>query len=228
MVVAMLALFVALGGVSTAAQIQSKPQAAAAKKKPAVKRGPRGLRGLRGLRGAIGPMGPSGPQGPQGAPGESNPNAATLNGYAANGLVRLTRSTPSGVALGTSDAVLGTLNLTAPSAGFVLIQANYNIIGTGCPCQGWFYLKDAVSGQIMSNYKIVGAQASAAFESSGFEYVFPVTAGARTFQLIGKRSGGTTTNLDAPVMTALFVPFGSTGGGTLATGPVAGSASSTE
>jgi hypothetical protein len=100
MVVAMLALFVALGGVSTAAQIQSKPQAAAAKKKPAVKRGPRGLRGLRGLRGAIGPMGPSGPQGPQGAPGESNPNAATLNGYAANGLVRLTRSTPSGVALG--------------------------------------------------------------------------------------------------------------------------------
>ena len=84
MVVAMLALLVALGGVSTAAQIQGSPQASEAKKKPKVLRGPRGPRGLRGVAGpagprgaagspgAVGAQGPVGPQGPAGAP---NPNA---------------------------------------------------------------------------------------------------------------------------------------------------------
>jgi hypothetical protein len=70
MVVAMLALLVALGGVSTAAQIQSKPEASAAKKKPKVLRGPRGKRGPRGLRGPIGPVGPQGPAGAAGAKGD--------------------------------------------------------------------------------------------------------------------------------------------------------------
>src|SRR6186997_1562875 len=34
------------------------------------------------------PAGPQGPQGPQGPPGAPNPNADTLNGFAANGLIR--------------------------------------------------------------------------------------------------------------------------------------------
>jgi Collagen triple helix repeat (20 copies) len=78
MVVAMLALFVALGGVSTAAQINS-PQASdstsaqAAKQQvrrgPRGPRGPRGFRGRRGLRGLTGAAGPQGPQGPQGTQG---------------------------------------------------------------------------------------------------------------------------------------------------------------
>jgi hypothetical protein len=81
MIVAMIALLVALGGVSTAAQI-SKPQAAEAKKKPKKLRGPRGKQGPRGLRGPVGPAGPQGaqgaqgPQGIQGPPGAPNPNAA--------------------------------------------------------------------------------------------------------------------------------------------------------
>jgi hypothetical protein len=66
MVVAMLALFVAFGGVSTAAQIQG-PQASDAKKKPL--RGPRGARGPAGPRGAQGPQGPAGPQGSAGPAG---------------------------------------------------------------------------------------------------------------------------------------------------------------
>jgi hypothetical protein len=73
MVVAMLALLVALGGVSTAAQIRSNPQAAAAKKKPKVLRGPRGKRGPRGLRGLPGPVGPQGAQGIQGVQGPAGP-----------------------------------------------------------------------------------------------------------------------------------------------------------
>jgi hypothetical protein len=69
MVVAMLALAVALGGVSTAAQIAT-PQASEAKKKPKkVLRGPRGKRGPRGLRGLPGPKGDKGDKGDTGAAG---------------------------------------------------------------------------------------------------------------------------------------------------------------
>jgi hypothetical protein len=82
LVVAMIALLVALGGVSTAAQIQS-PQAtdgaSAEAGKQQVRRGPRGRRGLRGRPGPRGPVGPAGaqgaqgPQGPQGPQGERGP-----------------------------------------------------------------------------------------------------------------------------------------------------------
>jgi Collagen triple helix repeat (20 copies) len=77
MIVAMLALLVALGGVSTAAQINS-PQASdstaakAAKQAlrgPRGRRGPRGLRGPRGFTGAAGQPGAQGAQGPQGIQG---------------------------------------------------------------------------------------------------------------------------------------------------------------
>lgn len=75
MVVAMLALLVALGGVSTAAQI-SAPQASSAKKTAKVLRGPRGPRGLRGVpgpRGPVGPAGAAGAKGDTGASGASGP-----------------------------------------------------------------------------------------------------------------------------------------------------------
>jgi hypothetical protein len=85
MVVAMLALLVALGGVSTAAQIQS-PQATegntAAEAKQQARRGPRGPRGPRGFRGRRGPRGPRGPRGfrgrrgPRGAIGPIGPAGA--------------------------------------------------------------------------------------------------------------------------------------------------------
>jgi hypothetical protein len=79
MIVAMLALLVALGGVSTAAQIQS-PQASdstSAKaaqahpghRGPRGRRGPRGFRGRTGARGLQGPAGPTGATGATGAPG---------------------------------------------------------------------------------------------------------------------------------------------------------------
>lgn len=70
MIVAMLALLVALGGVSTAAQI-AKPQATEAKASPKVKRGPRGMRGPRGLRGLAGPAGAKGDKGDKGDKGEA-------------------------------------------------------------------------------------------------------------------------------------------------------------
>jgi hypothetical protein len=78
LVVAMIALLIALGGVSTAAQI-STPQASEANQKSDALRGPRGPRGLRGRPGPRGPagaqgaQGDQGPQGPQGLQGERGP-----------------------------------------------------------------------------------------------------------------------------------------------------------
>jgi hypothetical protein len=79
LVVAMLALLVALGGVSTAAQI-SGPQASEstaaqaakqqARRGPRGKRGPRGRRGPRGLRGLPGPEGEEGEEGDEGEKGD--------------------------------------------------------------------------------------------------------------------------------------------------------------
>jgi hypothetical protein len=132
MVVAMLALLVALGGVSTAAQIQSKPEASAAKKKPKVLRGPRGKRGPRGLRGPIGPVGPQGLQGPQGATGPAgapNPNAVNsdkldnLDSTAfARGPSTLKRQIAADISLGFHEVA------AAPGVGIVQASCGFSNI----------------------------------------------------------------------------------------------------
>lgn len=91
LVISLIALFVALGGPSTASQIASKPEAKP-KPKPKVLRGKRGPRGPKGARGAQGPMGPQGPAGIQGPPGAPNPNALDsdrLDGLDSTAFVRL-------------------------------------------------------------------------------------------------------------------------------------------
>lgn len=81
LVIAMLALFVALGGVSTAAR-SSGPQASestaaeAATQGARAKPGPRGPRGPRGLRGLTGAPGAPGAAGAPGAPGASGATGA--------------------------------------------------------------------------------------------------------------------------------------------------------
>jgi hypothetical protein len=78
LVIALVALFVALGGTGYAASQVGDDHATAATKKAKAKqgkrgprgfRGPQGPRGLQGLTGAQGPQGAQGATGPQGAPG---------------------------------------------------------------------------------------------------------------------------------------------------------------
>lgn len=69
LMIAIAALFVALGGSGYAANHVGGGQHAAAAQKTKVIRGPRGPRGLRGLPGSRGPQGPRGPQGLRGAKG---------------------------------------------------------------------------------------------------------------------------------------------------------------
>jgi len=188
----------------------------------------------RGAQGAQGPVGPPGAQGAQGIqgipgpPGGPNPNADTLNGYAANGLVRTAQGTGTGTVLTGADVTQATLSITAPHAGFVFITTDYNLVGTGCPCDGWFLIRDNVNGALVTNYRIVQKATDGGFASGGIGWVFPVAAGVRTFDLRAHKNVGATVSVDAPKLRAIYVPFGSTGGGTLGmAGAASGSPSAT-
>jgi hypothetical protein len=132
-----------------------------------------------------------------------------------NKIVRSARTAGVTAVLGTTDSTVNTLTIVAPAAGFVLVQADYNIFGTGCPCEGWFLLRDNVSGQLASNYKIVEHMEDGGYASGSMGWLFPVTAGTRTFDLRGFRGQGTTVSADGAAMQAIYVPYGSTGGSTL-------------
>ena len=122
MVVAMLALLVALGGVSTAAQIQSSPQVSdsksaqqhVGKRGPRGRRGPRGFRGLRGLPGAQGAQGAQGIQGIQGVQGPVGPSQTDQNLRVNNTNISLSCA---------AKTELTTLTLAGP--------ANYLLNGSG-------------------------------------------------------------------------------------------------
>jgi hypothetical protein len=73
-VISLVALFVALGGTGTAANVGRDVKSATldrviASEETSARRGPRGPRGPRGFAGPQGPPGPQGSQGLQGAPG---------------------------------------------------------------------------------------------------------------------------------------------------------------
>lgn len=70
LVLALLALFAALGGVGHAQTSSSGPEASSLKQQSVANRGPRGPRGPRGRTGTRGPRGFAGPQGPQGQQGQ--------------------------------------------------------------------------------------------------------------------------------------------------------------
>jgi Collagen triple helix repeat (20 copies) len=191
---------------------------------PAQARGARGLpgapgapgaQGIQGIQGTQGVKGDKGDTGDTGPPGAPNPNADKLDGYDADGLVRVARANAAGAPLAVVDTVLVTVALTAPAAGFVLLQADYNVIGSGCPCEASFVLKDAVNSALSPNYRIVQKAVDGGFASGSVGWLFPVTAGNRSFQLLGHRGLGTIVGVDGPTIQALYVPFGSTGAGTL-------------
>jgi hypothetical protein len=94
MVVALIALFVALGGTGYAASGAlsdgGSPTAAAARRHRRSLRGPRGFRGRTGATGATGPAGPQGPAGAQGPAGtakafaEVSAAGRVISGHASN------------------------------------------------------------------------------------------------------------------------------------------------
>lgn len=115
MVIALIALFVALGGTGYAAtSLTANGSATTA----AARRHHRSLRGPRGFRGRTGPQGPVGPQGPQGAQGVQGP-AGTAKAYA---VIDSTGRTVPGHALNITDA-----NISIATRGIYCL----NLAGVG-------------------------------------------------------------------------------------------------
>lgn len=65
------------------------------------------------------------------------------------------------------------VSITAPAAGFVLLQADYNSLGTGCPCEGWYLLKDDVNNGTNANFKITRIETSGVCSEGSLGWVFP-------------------------------------------------------
>jgi hypothetical protein len=85
LVVSIVALFVALTGTGTAADVGRCLRGAsvgAAKAVGIVKRGPRGPRGFKGSQGSPGPEGPAGPAGPRGEQGPAGAPGAPGTAHA--------------------------------------------------------------------------------------------------------------------------------------------------
>jgi hypothetical protein len=121
LVVALIALFVTLGGTGYAASQGGGGDHAnaAAKKKKKAKRGPRGRRGPRGFEGATGPQGPQGNAGAQGTPGTNGTNGT--NGSPAFGAL-----------LGRGVNVPAGTSFLAPS-GQLAADANENNVSSFTP-----------------------------------------------------------------------------------------------
>jgi hypothetical protein len=149
-------------------------------------------------------------------------SASTVGGFAPNGLVRVARATafridasptPSPLIISAAypaaqDVV--SVALTAPAAGFVLVTGTV-VVSSVSTYPSVFRLRDPITGETSPLLQVVDEGNSVAVT-----YIFPVNAGDRTFALQAAKTADTgTVQLVDATITALFVPFGSTGGTTL-------------
>jgi hypothetical protein len=144
------------------------------------------------------------------------PNAAKLGGRRANGLVRAAVGTQAASITSpatTAHVSAAEVTITAPSAGFVLVNGAIDIVqetGTGGAARVW--LEDAATGdESPLMHRDIAITGDGSDFSPSFVFTVP-SAGPRTYRLLF-RSGGpswTWTGSNGAI-TALFVPFGASG-----------------
>ena len=167
------------------------------------------------------PRGAQGPQGAQGPPGPSNPNADTLNGYHANGLIRTALGAgpafPSTVLLGscgTAETSVAQVSISAPGAGYVVVSGSVTArnVGTGGTVRAHLFPS---TGPLSSYvYASVGSAAGqASLHTLSSHWVYQV-AGAGTFT-VDLRACTFAAGTDAfgGQVNAVYAPFGAAGAG---------------
>jgi hypothetical protein len=147
-------------------------------------------------------------------------NATTLGGYLPTSLMRTASATQSEtLALPESYETLATLSLVAPQPGFVFMtstaKAETGTVETDTPSVGVARLRDAEEGGTASNTTAASVSTSAPYATMAATWVFRVDSGGpHTFVLEAYRQAGDSMNVYGGVVTAIYVPFGSTGAGT--------------
>ena len=115
-----------------------------------------------------------------------------------------------------------TVSITAPGPGFVIINGTVGVSLEGTGTAGFVRLRDSTqangaSSPAVSTATNTGGSAptTASANTLSPTYVFPVTAGQRTFVLEAQKSGIGQVHAYDGILTAIFVPFGSGGAATL-------------
>jgi hypothetical protein len=159
---------------------------------------------------------------PAGQPIASATNASLLEGYPASALAgRAARAlNPLPLELKSSYQDFLSLNLTAPAPGFVVVTAVVQVVrdvGTcNRPCVVSAQVVAASEGSFPMN--TMGLDFTGETALATVTHVFPVTtAGQHTFTLHLKHSGTSPGAVLAQIgsMSAIYAPFGPTGGNTL-------------
>jgi hypothetical protein len=152
-----------------------------------------------------------------------NLNADKLDGIDSSELVRAGLGSGGSLTTGFAFVEQTSVTLTAPAAGFVLLVGTISVnslLGgdTSCnPCRARIQLRNKSTADT-SKLEIAtfGNGASEQGTELTQTWVFPVQAGSVSFALDANVTGNTgTIFFDNPTLTALYVPFGSSGGGTL-------------
>lgn len=218
MVVAMLALFVALTGTAvatTSALITGKNIKNGSITGLDVKNKSLTASDIKGrLRGAPGPRGATGAPGQAGPPNPNAQNSDKVDGFDANGLVWVvgandgTNGTFVNALPMSSYGTIATANITAPSAGYVLVVASaYMQHAAAGTSTAFLRVRDPVSATTappsLSYLAFYG-------ETSSLTHVFTVAAGARSFILEGY-GNDSNWGVGSGNITAMFVPFGASG-----------------
>ena len=144
-------------------------------------------------------------------------NATTVGGYAPNGLVRVARNgtTSYNPLTATTYVTLTQVTLTAPSAGFIQVTGAAVVVDEGGGGQRGLFLRSRIGASVSpESIAYPGTTAHTAANT----WVFPVAAGPQTIILEGTSNlftGAQAINVGDLQLTALFVPFGSGGAGTL-------------
>jgi hypothetical protein len=225
--IALLALFLALGGTSFAAASfingkQIKPNSIP--KNRLTKSAVRSLKGAKGVQGLPGQRGPTGPLGP------SNPNASTLQGFPATSLARATTATAgTGVNPCAGGAIFTAFNtvtftnavsksITAPTAGVLLVFGHTSFEfenagpGTNVSLIGRLAVDGVQKGQMAEGNSSNVVSSCNGGRTMSLDTAVAVAAGNHTVAYqIAKSGGDGNAFVGNASVTTLFVPFGNAG-----------------
>ena len=226
--VALLALFIALGGTSAYAAAsfingkQIKP--GSLPKNRLTKSAIKSLKGNKGAQGLPGQRGPTGPLGP------SNPNASTLQGFPATSLARATTVSAGGGPDPCHGAIFTAFNtvtftnavsrsITAPTAGVLLVLGHVSFEfanaggGSTVSLLGRLTVDGSQKGQMAEGNSSNAVSSCNGGRTMSLDTAVAVAAGNHTIAYQIEKSGGDgKAYVGNGSVTTLFVPFGNAGG----------------
>jgi hypothetical protein len=135
-------------------------------------------------------------------------NAHKVDGYHANQLLRLSRSSINDVAIagnGTSQ-VARQVSIRAPKRGFLFIVASSDVFGATSGGSCWIDLDGTTLSSTFRTYELGSGNTE---ENCGTDIAWPVAAGLHSVQFFGNPATGVT--FDETTLEVLFVPFNGNG-----------------